>query len=59
MNPYKAGLLAGVLILALGFGLGSAGVDPLSAWLGTAGMVVAFLTAVAWAVSRVRARRTS
>lgn len=49
-------LILGVAVFAVGFGIGLFNVDPLSAWIGTAGMVVAFVALVWIGYLGVRSR---
>lgn len=52
------GLLgAGVLLLVVGFTLGTAGADPLSAWVGTLGLVITATALVLLLARQVRGRR--
>lgn len=49
-------LVAGFALFAVGFGIGTAGVDPLSAWIGTLGMAV-FAVGLVWLLVAALARR--
>ena len=49
-------LLAGVVVFLVGLALGVFGVDPLSAWIGTAGMALGAI-GLGWLAVRALSRR--
>jgi hypothetical protein len=51
-------LIVAVALVVIGFALGTAGVDPLSAWVGTVGLAGAVVALVWLAAARLRARRS-
>ena len=52
-------MIAGVALFAVGFAIGQFNIDPLSAWIGTAGLAIT-LVAVGWIIfQRVRSHRAT
>jgi hypothetical protein len=49
-------LITGIIVFAIGFVFGSANIDPLSAWIGTAGMALVAAGLIWLIVTRFRAR---
>lgn len=53
-TPFRT-LLLGVLVFTVGFAIGLFGIDPLSAWIGTAGLAVT-VVGLAWvAIAKLHA----
>jgi hypothetical protein len=50
-------VVAGLILLAAGYALGTLDIDPLSAILATFGLAVAFIAAIVWLVGMVAHRR--
>jgi hypothetical protein len=49
-------LLAGVVVFAVGVVFGTLGIDPVSAWIGTAGMALAGAAVIWLVLDKLRAR---
>lgn len=49
-------LLAGVAVFAVGVVFGTVGIDPVSAWIGTAGMVLAGAGLIWGVLEKLRTR---
>jgi hypothetical protein len=58
LTPIKL-LLIGVVVFAIGFAFGAFNIDPLSAWIGTAGMAIAAVALLWLVLARIRTRRNA
>ena len=55
LTPIKL-LLTGVIVFAVGLAFGTFNIDPLSAWIGTAGMATVLIALVWLIVTKIRTR---